>query len=151
MVKMKSIRLCILPFLTLLPGCSGEETPAYRVDSRLEKYVYRFFEEGEKRGKILDRTNLVLTATHDLLAAEGRMAVTRGTNDGQIVIEVDETLVHSADTLFLEFALMHEFGHGFLKRGHVGGISIMNPSRKIVDRYRRNARERGQLFDELFR
>ncbi len=148
---MKPLRLFILSLLTFLSGCTGEDSPVYRVDSRLEKFAARFFQEGESRGVKLDRTNLILSATQDLLSSEGRMAVTRGTNNGQIVIEVDEALVSSTDTLFLEFALMHEFGHGFLKRGHESGMSIMNPSRKVVDRYRRGVFERSRLFDELFK
>ncbi len=148
---MKSLRLCAFSLLTLLPACTGEDIPVYSVDSRLEKYAMRFFEEGEKRGLKLDRSNLILTATPDLLTNEGKTAVTRGTKDNQIVIEVDEALLDSSDTLFLEYALMHEFGHGFLKRTHVNTISIMNPSRKVVDRYRRSATERTQLLDELFR
>lgn len=147
---MKPLRLYIHLLLTLLPGCAAEDLPVYRVDNRLEKYVMHFFEEGERRGRKLDRTNLILSVTPDLLVNEGKTAVTRGTNNGQIVIEIDDALLSSNDTLFLEFALMHEFGHGFLKRGHCTTVSIMNPSRKIVDRYRRSAVERSHLFDELF-
>jgi Zn-dependent peptidase ImmA (M78 family) len=132
-------------------GCGGYEPLVYQVDARLERFVVMFHTEAESRGKIITKNNLIIRATPDLLRTEKRLAVTRGNSGDQILIEVDEDFIVLNDSLYLEFAMMHEFGHAFLKRDHSLNYSVMNPARKSLSGYRRNSEERAKLLDELFK
>jgi hypothetical protein len=144
------ILILYLLVLLLTIGCDNDETIVYQVDPRLEKYVQLFYSEAAKHNKSIPKNNLIILVTKDLLATEEKHAVSRNTSGDQVKIEVDEALVNGTDTLFLEFAMMHEFGHGFLRRGHTTEYSIMNPHRRTVAGYKRNVIERGKLLNELF-
>jgi hypothetical protein len=140
-----------LLLFTIVVSCSVDDVVVYQVDPRLEHYVGKFFEEGRQRGKNFPKNNLIIKVTRNLLATENRLAVNRGTEGKQILIEIDEGFVSNNDSLYIEYAMMHEFGHGFLKREHTLSYSIMNPVRKSLSGYRKNPQERNRLLDELFK
>lgn len=137
--------------LTLLfTACTFDETVVYQIDPRLAIHADYFFEQAALRGKRFEKNNLIIKATPGLLASERKLAVVRSTHAEQVIVEFDEGFISENNQSALEFAMMHELGHAFLRRPHTEAWSIMNPTRRVLHAYRTLENEKRKLINELF-
>lgn len=137
----------------VLFGC--EESTEYRIDSRVNQYVENFFSEGEKRGHVFKRDNLIIIVQKgvgDVNKNDGLRHQAYCKTDpetGQVTIRIDEDYVESEHPS-IECTVFHELGHGLLKRSH--GIGVITPSlmkgNYWTDVFYRDMKE--ELIDELF-
>jgi Zn-dependent peptidase ImmA (M78 family) len=105
-------------FIILLFSCQ----PDYMIDSRLSKHVNMFYEEAAKRGKILEKENLVITLKSGLFSTNNRLGIAVFDKDlvGQVTVYIDEEyyLNESIPDECKETTVFHELGHAVLKRKH---------------------------------
>ncbi len=126
---MKNLLTSFLLIITL-SSCHFDPTIEYRVDPELTPYVEKFFSEGQKRGIILERENLVVIIYDGLEKDENVWGLS--TKEGkQRVILIDKDYFEfnrdNGNPLRNESIIFHELGHAILGRGHcTGGDSIMD-------------------------
>jgi len=159
-------KLIFIALALSLSSCfSGfDETIEYRIDPRVEYYVEQFYVEGEDRGLVFDRYNLiVIVQRHNTgrfvykqdpkIQLDG-LSITQGT---QRVVFIDLEIVEQGlideegsegPANKLEIVIFHELGHALLNRKH------NNDSRSIMsDRFEPLLMTRGwrtEVLDELF-
>jgi len=128
------------------------------VDSRLKDHVNNFYIEGEKRGKKLQKDNLVITLKKGLRNTNKRIGITAFDRDftGQITVYIDEEyyLNESIPNECKESTVFHELGHAvLLRKTHTDQIpSIMNSSNRFHCYKMSSDGEsiKEQLLNELF-
>lgn len=134
----------------------GVKTGLVIVDQELRPYLDKFVEEGEKRGKQIVVSDLLVIFGETRSEAEpNRIGYCASTYPKSIVI--DRKVFNELDIGGREMLMFHEFGHCILDRGHDEGCyideypckfptSVMYPS--VVSTYYLKNRE--LYLDELF-
>jgi len=126
---MKKTKIIFAIAAIVLFGC--EESTEYRVDHRVSPYVENFFSEGEKRGYVFKRDNLIIVVQKgvgDVNKYDGlrhQAYCHKDPETGQVTIRIDEDYVES-ESVTIECTIFHELGHGLLNRTH--GVGVLVPS-----------------------
>ncbi len=144
-------KFIILFTCLLLQHCiSFDQEVEYRIDPLLKPFVDKFYEEGAKRGIILQKNNLI-ASIDDRIIDRNNLGESRMVGD-QIVVLINKReynrFLANGDTIYIERLMMHELGHALLNRSHVLSFSIMN-SGSYYSEYKIDS-IRNSLIDELF-
>lgn len=141
-----------ITFLSLiLFSCESYD---YRVQTELQPYVNKFYEEAQKRGITLQRDNLIMTISED---TKGALGLTKFASNGssvtsQIYVNINATFFNTKSEQCVESVVFHELGHALLLRKHCDCYgSIMNVDTERHVCYPANTTSREDLLDELFR
>lgn len=145
--------LFILILALAVQSCSFnsfDQHVEYRVDPLLKPYVDKFYEEAEKRGRYLDRTNLIASLQFHL-AKEGGKNGKFHTNGDQKMITVDfdyyDIYESSSNAFRIEVIVFHELGHSIGRKHNKKSNSIMNTECLLCNDYNKY---RTEIIDELF-
>lgn len=126
-MKLLTIKLFILALL--LSSCI-DFTTEYKIDPVLEKYVNKFFAEGEKRGDTIPKENLIVKIFDNLDDEEGVWGKSKRSGFQRIVLidrEYVEFNEQNGNPVRNEAVIFHELGHALLGRKHTDKYeSIMN-------------------------
>jgi hypothetical protein len=113
--------------------------------------VDAFYAEARKRGFELPTDGLSVRLTHHTDHAVGDCYT------GTRMITLDQDFVHRqqhtgyhADSLWVQYVVFHELGHGLLLRDHCGGESIMNANNEHINSYSQTETVRQRMINELF-
>lgn len=150
---MKTIILIIFSILTLSSCSDFTDQDHYYVDPRLQYFVDKFYKEAELRGVHINK--------HDIEIVVGQTTKQGYTDYSKHQIAINESMIkaglgHSyndaADSLEIEYVIVHECSHWFLKRGHLPDsvFTIMTPNDEHIVAYQRDSIARRALIEELF-
>jgi hypothetical protein len=140
----------LFAFLLFVSCTSFDQEVEFKIDPLLKQSVDKFYQEGEKRGVELQKSNLI--AIVDYLAVDpSNLGEVQMVGD-QIVVLINkkqyDKFLTDGDTIFVERLVMHELGHALLNRNHTLTFSIMNSGSYYYE-YKRDS-FRNALIDELF-
>jgi len=123
----------------------------YFVTPELLPFVKLFYTESQKRGFDLPTDGLSVSLYHYRNGDAG------DSFNGSLIIVLDPDFVHRnlatgyrGDSLWVEWVVFHELGHGLLYRDHCAGESIMNPHNEHINEYSSNVAARQRMINELF-
>ena len=145
--------LFILILALAVQSCSlnsFDQHVEYRVDPLLKPYVDKFYGEGEKRGVILDRTNLIASLQFHLAKEEGKNGKFHANGDQKMItIDFDYYDIYesSPNAFRIEIIVFHELGHSIGRKHNKKPNSIMNTECLSCNRY---DEYRTKIIDELF-
>lgn len=138
----------ILLFALIMVGCSCETE--WKVEEDFRPIVDSFFEEGNRFGVPLDKTNLIV-----MFGDPGPGVAGRAIQDGfQRVVIISPKYWNynwNEDQVQLtrEYILFHELGHALLRRSHNTEYSMMNQKGPVSD-YCNKPEQREVLHREMF-
>jgi len=143
--------------VTVTMGCSDTEDYELEesVTSEMLIYFYRFSEEAEKRGFVVDWSEENISTVLTELD-EGTVGQCLTYEEGRNQVNIDLAYWNKSDPQEREFLLFHELGHCVLKRSHLNlsngdgtCTSIMNSGESACQKnYTTSTRE--AYLDELF-
>ena len=133
-------------FVVIAAACANEER--YAIEPDLELFVDRFYSEGEARGLIIERENLIVMIKNDLNKIDQAWGLSKR-KGGQRFVYIDreyyDDMLRGNNLEEIEFLVFHELGHALLGRGHLTGVkSIMNTG------WTSYYGQRKEFIDELF-
>jgi hypothetical protein len=142
----------VIFFALLLSSCSDfTDDYHYDVAPALKIHVDAFYAEARKRGFELPTDGLSVRLTHHTDNNVGDCET------GTRIITLDQDFVqrqqhtgYRADSLWVQYVVFHELGHGLLLRDHCGGESIMNAHNEHINPYSGIETVRQRMINELF-
>ena len=153
--------LLILIFLSSCAGFEFDQELEYKVDSRIECHIDKFYREAAEQGITLYKNNLIVTIEEipEVYGGAAGISVPQG-RQNVIIIDPDtyeffQNKVWNPDPdsayYGLENLIYHELGHALLQRKHECSNchSIMSPSLSFWA-YVGESEERQVLIRELF-
>jgi hypothetical protein len=149
---MRTIKSLLAVLLTgcLLLSCQDDEK-TYFVDEQLTPYVDAFFEEGTKRGVVVNRENLI--AQTKTLQSIFDAGIDR---DGQRYLYFNKVSITQMRQDQVEATVISQLAKIILNKGpEPGEFSLTNPDRGMAgytdENYQPCASCREQLLDKLFK
>lgn len=115
------------------------------IPSEFEPYLEMFEVDANKHNIKIDSSNLKI----QFKVLDGFMVGTCSTysNSSRLDIDIDPNYWNSVGIVYRTILMYHEFGHCFLKRGHVDHLSIMRPNVLYQGTFLDDEKA---LIDELF-
>lgn len=122
----------------------------FEVDTNLQYYTDKFFNEASVRGLNI-KPNSLIVKLGDCQKQDGVLGITKYHSITTIIIDRDFFEYNKMmDSLMIETVVFHELGHAVLHRDHCDDYSLMNPNKYVSD-YRLNDAKRKTLTDELLK
>jgi len=154
-IKMKNTFFLLL--ITLFSCSDFTDSRHFYIDPHLKIFANRFFAEGAKRNKdvnkdmtmvLTDDLNTFYTGIYGLTVYE----LSEIKIDKRFTLETLSMKDHF-DSLNVEFIVFHEMGHFLLHRAHApyNTYSIMVPDGQYMYDYQTDPNKRKILIDELFK
>lgn len=148
---MKNV-LPLLIVVALMSSCNGvDPSTEYKIHLPMVEYVDHFYQEGEQRGIILKKENLMVIFDSSNKHGVNPFYPGVSTKYGaQRVILIDLYTFEHQDSVANEVMLFHELGHSLLNQKHRDDVeSIMNTAPDL-HAYKGDSLKRVLMLDELF-
>lgn len=135
--------------LLLLSNCELTDQNHFDIEKKLKPFVDSFYVESAKRGRTIQRDNLIVY----FMPLKGLMG--RSMNLTTIpTVQIDPGIFNKyakeKKMLIIEYVVFHELGHALLNRDHLNAYTIMTTNNKMLFAYTGSEQARTLLIDELF-
>jgi hypothetical protein len=126
----------------------------YYVAPELKPFVDNFYKEAKKRGLILPTDGLSVSLNDPDSGGNAGESL-----NGSFIVIIKPSFVRDylstgfrADSLYVEWVVFHELGHGLLYENHHGGESIMDVTaqNENIQKYSTIDAARNRMISELF-
>jgi hypothetical protein len=148
---MKVIMVILLTAWALC-SCSIDPTIEYKISPIVQAEVDKFFLEGQKRGIVIPRENLIVTV--QAINNDSLMRSHSTTEGCQRVVVINPyhiaRFIRGNDSHLIEATVAHELGHALLQLKHTTTeVSLMNYEYTYTSYFKKDC-IKDKFYDQLF-